>query len=200
VTLIVVRHGRTASNAAGLLLGRGDPPLDDVGRAQVAAIVPLIGTASMFVSSPLLRSRETAAALAGGNEIVVDDRWIELDYGEYEGIALGALPPDVWATWRSDAAFAPPGGETLAALGERVVDACTSLFEAAAGGDVVVVTHVSPIKAAVAWALGVGIEVSWRMYVAPASVTRIACRAGGAPSLHSFNECPWSTGEPPQDA
>jgi broad specificity phosphatase PhoE len=50
-----------------------------------------------------------------------------------------------------------------------------------------VVSHVSPIKAAVAWALGVGDEITWRMWVAPASITRIGC-SGPAPSLRSFNE------------
>jgi broad specificity phosphatase PhoE len=53
--------------------------------------------------------------------------------------------------------------------------------------DVVVVTHVSPIKAAVAWALGVGDEVAWRMWVGPASITRIGV-ADAVPSLRSFNE------------
>ena len=53
--------------------------------------------------------------------------------------------------------------------------------------DVVVVSHVSPIKAAVAWALGVGDEITWRMWVAPASITRIGW-SGPAPSLRSFNE------------
>jgi len=49
------------------------------------------------------------------------------------------------------------------------------------------VTHVSPVKAAVAWALGVGDEVAWRMWVGPASISRIGF-AGAAPSLRSFNE------------
>jgi broad specificity phosphatase PhoE len=58
-----------------------------------------------------------------------------------------------------------------------------------ADGDVVVVSHVSPIKAAAAWALGVGDEVAWRMYVAQASITRIGVGGpGGLPSLRSFNE------------
>ena len=190
--LTIVRHGRTAPNAAGVLLGRTDPPLDEVGRGQVAAIAPIVGAASLVVSSPLLRARETAAALAGDAEVVVDERWIELDYGDYEGVPLAEVPGDVWSTWRSDPSFAPPGGESLAGLGARVAAACAELFDAAAAGDVVVVTHVSPIKAAVAWALGVGVEVSWRMYVAPASITRVACRPGGDPSLHSYNETPWS--------
>ena len=51
----------------------------------------------------------------------------------------------------------------------------------------VVVSHVSPIKAAIAWALGVGDEVAWRLFVQVASVARIGVGPGG-PSLHSFNE------------
>jgi broad specificity phosphatase PhoE len=73
-------------------------------------------------------------------------------------------------------------------LGVRVRAACADLAEEAAQADVVVVTHVSPVKAALAWALGVGDDVSWRAYVAPASITRIAT-AGSQPSLHAFNGC-----------
>ena len=52
----------------------------------------------------------------------------------------------------------------------------------------VVVTHVSPLKAAVAWALDVGDAVTWRLFVAPASITRIAVRDDGGAVVHSFNE------------
>jgi broad specificity phosphatase PhoE len=77
----------------------------------------------------------------------------------------------------------------LLALGARVRAACEALSADAkdADGDVVVVTHVSPIKAALAWALGVGEEVAWRTFVAPASITRIGFGPRG-PVLHSFNE------------
>jgi broad specificity phosphatase PhoE len=84
-------------------------------------------------------------------------------------------------------AWAPEGGESLAALGDRVRAACAQLADDARERDVLVVTHVSPVKAAVAWALGVGDEVAWRMWVAPASITRIGF-AGSTPSLRSFNE------------
>ena len=190
--LIIVRHGRTAANAAGKLLGRADPPLDDTGREQVAALAPLVAGAALVVSSPLQRARETAAALAPpGVEITVDERWIELDYGDYDGTALADLPASVWDVWRADVTFSPPGGESLVSLAARVSAACEALCERASAADVVVVSHVSPIKAAVAWALGVGVEVSWRAFVAPASITRIACRTDGPPSLHSFNEQTW---------
>ena len=148
----------------------------------------------MIVSSPLRRARETAAMLAAGSgaDIVIDERWIELDYGAFEGVPFGDVPADVWEQWRADPSYAPPDGESLGALAVRVADACESLVDAARAGEVVVVTHVSPIKAAVAWALGVGVEISWRMYVAPASITRIDVGPRG-PSLRSFNECPWET-------
>lgn len=65
--------------------------------------------------------------------------------------------------------------------------ASEALVDDARARDVVVVSHVSPIKAAVAWALGVDDGVAWRMYVAPASLTRIGV-TGPTPSLRSFNE------------
>jgi broad specificity phosphatase PhoE len=188
--LIVVRHGRTEANASGLLLGRRlDPALDDLGRRQAVALAGVLATVpleSRVVSSPLRRSRETAEAL--GRPVEVDERWIELDYGDLDGTPLRDVPPDVWARWRKDPGWAPAGGESLVELGTRVRDACRAVADEAAERDVIVVTHVSPVKAALAWALGVGDEISFRAYVAPASVTTIAT-VGGGPSLHSFNGC-----------
>ena len=183
--LIVVRHGRTDANAQGLLLGRRlDPDLDATGRQQAAALAQHLGQVDRVVTSPLLRTRSTAAAL--GTEPEVDERWAELDYGELDGVPMRDVPVDTWRRWRSDITFAPPGGESIADLGLRVRDACESLADEAREHDVVVVSHVSPIKAAVAWALGVTDETTWRMYVAPASVTTIAITDRG-PTLHGFN-------------
>lgn len=197
--IVVVRHGRTEANARGLLLGRADPALDEEGRRQAARIAEGLGPLDVarVVCSPLQRCRATAeavvAALAAAPEapappeVEVDDRWVELDYGALEGRPVAEVGADRWAAWRSDVAWAPEGGESLAGLGERVRDACEALAKEAAERDVVVVTHVSPIKAAVAWALGVGDEVAWRLWVAPASISRIGIGPHG-PALRSFNE------------
>jgi broad specificity phosphatase PhoE len=183
--LIVVRHGRTDANASGLLLGRRlDPPLDAVGERQAVALARAIGSVDRVVTSPLLRARQTAEALAPSAEI--DERWVELDYGELDGTPLAAVPDDVFAKWRRDDGYAPPGGESLAALHDRVAAGCQELLTDAATRNIVVVTHVSPVKAAVAWALGVAPAVAWRMYVAPGSITRIAT-GRQAPSVQSFN-------------
>ena len=183
--LIVVRHGRTEQNRAGRLLGRLDVDLDDTGRAQAAALAAHVGPVDRVVCSPLARTRQTAAAWDAPVE--VDDRFVELDYGELDGTAMADVPAELWSAWRSDLDFAPPGGESIRTLGERVRAGCDSLRTAAAGGDVLVVTHVSPIKAIVAWALGVPDDVAWRMFVAPASITRIQVGERG-PSLHGFNQ------------
>jgi broad specificity phosphatase PhoE len=185
--LLLVRHGRTELNAAGLLQGRVDPPLDAAGRAQAAALatVPRLRQATRVVCSPLQRARQTAAML--GPPVTVDERWIELDYGGWDGRPFAAVTAHEWAHWRADPAWSPPGGESLGAVGSRVRAALAHLAAEAAEADVAVVSHVSPIKAAVAWALGVGDEVAWAIHLDPASLTRIAV-VGERGVVHSLNE------------
>jgi len=190
--LVLVRHGESAANAAGLLLGRTDSPLSDRGARQAAALGPLLGGVQRVISSPLLRTRRTAAALEAGTEIEIDERWVEVDYGEYEGQPLDAVPAEVWRRWRRDPHFRPPGGETLAEVAARVRLACEELFAEpgrgarAEHGDVVVVSHVSPIKAAVAWALRSDEPLDWRLHLSTGSLTRIGWGTEG-PVLHAFN-------------
>jgi broad specificity phosphatase PhoE len=183
--LVLVRHGQTEANARGLLVGRADPPLSDVGRRQAQRLATVIPARARVIASPLVRARETAKAF--GRPIEVDERWIELDYGALDGLAVDAVPAATWAAWRSDPHFVPAGGESLTSLGARVRAACDDLREEARRGDIVVVSHVSPIKAAVGWALGTGDDTAWRMFVEVASVARIEIGPWG-PTLRSFNE------------
>jgi broad specificity phosphatase PhoE len=185
--LVLVRHGETDANAAGLVLGRADPPLSPRGRVQAAALAAALAGADRVISSPLRRARETAAAFEC--PIVVDDRWIELDYGALDLQAIAAVDDSMWDRWRADPDFVPPGGESLRAVGARVRDACGGLAEEVRARDVVVVSHVSPVKAAIAWALGVDETVAWRMFVELGSIARVTIGARG-PLLVSFNERP----------
>ena len=191
--LILVRHGESVANAQGLLLGRTDAELTEAGRAQAEAARALVYDPVAEVrSSPLSRARDTAELLALGPPIVVDERWVEVDYGEFEAQPLSDVPAEVWQRWQLDRDFRPEGGETLAEVDRRTSTACEELFaiDGAAArrtdGDVVVVSHVSPIKAAVAWALGT-VDLYWRLHLRTASVTRIGWTRG-APILHGFNE------------
>jgi alpha-ribazole phosphatase len=184
--LYLVRHGRTAQNAARLLLGRMDVALDELGRRQAAALgaLPALHGAARVVSSPLARAFDTAAVL--GPPVTVDERWIEIDYGVFDGAELSAAA-ELWQGWDTDLEYRPPEGESLAEMGRRVRSACEDLWEEACSVDVVVVSHVSPIKAAVAWALGLGDEAQWRMFLDTASVSVIGPGRRG-PTLRSFNE------------
>jgi len=182
--LLLVRHGQTAENVQGVFLGHADPPLTDAGREQARRLAAELPRPTLVVSSPLQRARVTAEAF--GEPVRIDERWIELDYGDLDGRSPSAVSEDMWTRWRADASHAPPGGESLQHLGNRVRAACADISEAAASGTVVVVTHVSPIKAAVAWALEVPDDVAWRMYVEDASVTRIDIEPRG-PVVRWFN-------------
>ena len=183
--LIIVRHGQTTANASGLLLGRADVPLTETGLEQAAALAAAVGPVERVISSPLQRARQTAGAFDA--PVDVDDRWTELDYGIYDEKPITEVPPELWDRWRTDPEYSPPEGESLAAVGRRVRSACMELAERAADEDVVVVSHVSPIKAGVAWALGTGDLIAWRTFVGLASITRIGVTERG-PLLRTFNE------------
>jgi probable phosphoglycerate mutase len=191
--LTLVRHGQTAANAQNLLQGHVNHPLDDIGRAQVSllgAAVQKIAPVSRIISSPLLRAQQTAQAITEGLtqsiEVETDPRWIELNYGDFDGQPVNSVSAQQWATWRTDEHFRPPNGETLAELSVRVQESIEDLLNDTVHSHIVVVSHVSPIKAAVAWALGVGVEVSWRTALDRASMTTVRLDAKH-PALKTFN-------------
>lgn len=189
--LTLVRHGRTHANAGGLLQGHVDNDLDTVGLSQAATLGPAlvrVAPITRIIASPLRRAQQTAAAISGhcGIDVETDTRWIELDYGDYDGQPMASIAPEVWAQWRNDAHFRPPGGESMAELDVRVRAAIDDLVRSVDGGHAVVVSHVSPIKAAVAWALGVDIAVSWRTALDRASMSTIRLH-DVRPALVTFN-------------
>ena len=183
--LILVRHGRTAANAGGLLQGRLDLSLDDVGRRQAREVAAAIGSVDVVITSPLARAVETAQEF--GVDYRVDERWLELDYGTFDGLKLSEVPTEMWNGWRRDPGYAPPEGESMRSLDVRVRDACDEALAIARDRDVVIVSHVSPIKAAVAWALGADVQMAFRCHLEQAGVCRVVAGPSG-PVLRSFNE------------
>ena len=192
--IALVRHGQTAVNRAGRLQGRVDVALNELGTHQAAQLGLEFARepVTRVLSSPLQRARDTAAPIARAHALAVDtdERLVEIDYGEWDERGLREIGPEEWERWRGDPMFAPPGGESLRRVHERVVDFCTEQL----GDDLVVaVSHVSPIKAAVCWALGVDERATWRMFLDLASVSRIGSRDGNVPFLASYNEVPAPT-------
>jgi len=193
--IILVRHGRTQLNATHCLQGRVDAELDEVGENQATAVGAYLAQRdkpAKIISSPLRRAQQTAHRIATHfsiDDVVTDDRWIEIDYGVYDGLPLGDVPREVWNRWRTEPEFTPKGGESFAALHQRVHAACEELAANDVDGDVVIVSHVSPMKSASAWALGVDPAVSHRSRLDQAAICRID--VGGAnPVLVTFNEHP----------
>jgi alpha-ribazole phosphatase len=186
--IVFARHGQTAPNREGLVLGRADPELTEEGHQQAALLAAtLAGEAvTAVLASPLLRARQTAEAIgeACGVPVVLDDRLVEIDWGAWEGRPAGSLATSDVDRWKADKGTAPEG-ESLDSLAERVESFCTEHL--GQDGRVVAVSHVSPIKAAAAWALGVEGTVAWRMYLGLASITRVG-QGRTSPVLLSFNE------------
>jgi broad specificity phosphatase PhoE len=186
-----VRHGETAHNREGKFQGRADVELSARGLEQVARLATRLATADIAAvySSPLARARQTAMAIAAvaGCEVEADNRLIELDYGEWDGRPLVDIDAREWAAWRADPTFAPPGGESLIAVTGRVASFCRERL-ADREINVIAVSHVSPIKAAVCWALGVDERATWQMQLGLATITDVGARPDGSGYLSSFND------------
>jgi alpha-ribazole phosphatase len=185
--LILLRHGRTAANKAGLLQGRLDQDLDEFGVEQARRSAEVLldeFDVDAVIASPLKRAQQTAAAFE--MPVDTDERWIELAYGKYEGVPHADVPSEVWQAWSDDFHYVPEGGESLASLDDRVRGACDDIIERATDETIVVVSHVSPMKSAVGWALGTDIGISWRCHLDHASICRIDFRSR-RPILHTFN-------------
>jgi len=188
--IVFARHGQTAPNRDGLVLGRADPELTEEGHRQAVLLAAALAgePVAAIVTSPLLRARQTAEVVAGacggGVPLAVDQRLVEIDWGAWEGRPAGSLAVADVDRWRADDGTAPEG-ESLDSLSRRVESFCVETLED--DGLVVAVSHVSPIKAAAAWALGVDGTVAWRMFLGLASITRVG-RGRTSPVLLSFNE------------
>ncbi|MFJ6700428.1 histidine phosphatase family protein [Streptomyces sp. NPDC091272] len=186
-TLILVRHGRSTANTAGLLAGRTPGvALDERGAAQAAALpqrladLPLVAA----VSSPLQRCRETLQPLLDarpGLPLHTEERINECDYGEWSGRKLGELSdhPLMEVVQRHASAAAFPGGESLRAMQTRAVEAVrhwNEVIDAEHGSDAryVMCSHGDIIKSLVADALGMHLDLFQRIHVDPCSLTVIS--------------------------
>ena len=191
--LILLRHGRTPNNAEARLQGQFDSPLDEVGFEQAAAVGRAIRqrwAVDRVVASSRRRTKQTARAAGLGDlPTTIDDRWMEIDFGAYDDRRIGEVMAELGAAWASDISYVPPDGESMAALHERVGEAIAEMAEEAMTRNVVVVTHATPIKSAVAWLLGGGAEMIMRLRVSLASLTVFGPVAHGL-VLTEFNWCP----------
>jgi broad specificity phosphatase PhoE len=183
--LILVRHGQSTGNQQHLLVGRVDLPLTGTGRAQAQSLQSLLAGAVVAYTSPLQRARETAEFAMPHLTPEVDEAFIELSYGTFEERPLAELSPEEWAAMAADhEAPIAPGGESLAEVDRRVTTRLQQLQErhrelwTDPDRHLVVVSHASPVKSAVTWALGVPGAVAWRMRSDNAARSTLTWRLG----------------------
>ncbi len=188
----LLRHGQSESNAQGLLVGRSNPPLTDKGRAQARRVSEILVGVREVWSSPLERARDTARLAAPHLEARVEESFIEVDYGALDGSPLAHVTDDQWRAFETDHSVSFGGGESLASVDERVHRTLQALLEDPTSllhsddEHLLIVSHVSPIKSAATWALGVPGAVAWRTRIDNASLTTIGVRRG-SPHLVAMN-------------
>ena len=183
-TVVLLRHGRTTSNAGGTLAGHQPTELDDAGLAQAAAVGERLRTAGvvphLVLSSPLIRCRQTVAAALPDATVFEEPDLVECDYGEWSGQPLKTLAKlPLWKVVQAHPSAAVfPGGEAMAAMSARAVAAVRSADARATaehgdGAIVLACTHGDVIKAIVADAMGVHLDLFQRIAVDPGSLTVI---------------------------
>jgi probable phosphomutase (TIGR03848 family) len=182
-TLLLVRHGLTATTGHVLTGWMPGIPLDDRGRAQAAALAARLAPLRLdaIVSSPLERCMQTAAAVAAGRDgqpVMTEDRVGECRYGDWTGRPLKKLAHE--KLWRvvqahpSAVTFPGPGGESMPDMQHRAVAAVRD-WNARLGQDAtyLICSHGDVIKAIVADSLGLHLDQSQRIQADPCSLTVI---------------------------
>ncbi|MFC8824387.1 bifunctional RNase H/acid phosphatase [Streptomyces sp. NPDC057137] len=198
-TFVLLRHGETLLTPEKRFSGSGgsDPELSAVGRRQADAVATALaarGTIQAVVSSPLLRCRETAGAVATrlGLEVSVEEGLRETDFGAWEGMTFTEVREryaDDLSAWLASPDVAPTGGgESFTSVATRVAATRDALLARYAGRTVLVVTHVTPVKTLVRLALGAPPESLFRMELSAASLSAVAYYADGNASLRLLND------------
>ena len=182
--VLVARHGLTAATGSALSGRTPGIPLDDRGRAQADALAERLAPVKLdaIISSPLERCAQTAAAIAGRQpgafDVTVDDRLIEVGYGDWTGQPLRKLAREpLWRvvqTHPSAVTFPGPGGETLPDIQRRAVTAIRD-WNAKLGGEAVylICSHADVIKAILADSLGLHLDLYQRIQIDPCSLSVI---------------------------
>ena len=125
--VILVRHAQTQWNRAGMIQGQQDSPITERGERETAALLAALEdegyTAESVFSSPLTRARSMGEQLAALFQapLVIDAALMEQSFGRYEGLSTQELQAEADALFAHDAAFCPPGGESLAQAVQRML-------------------------------------------------------------------------------
>lgn len=197
--LVLLRHGETPLTPERRFsgTGSGDPGLSDTGRRQAeqAAQSALLRATDLtqILTSPLRRCRETAEIVGHALDlpVQVDGDLREMDFGDWEGSTFAEVEQRHHAdltAWKRSADVAPTGSmETFTALLQRITSAAGRIATTHPDTGILAITHVTPVKAFVAHALGAPALAFFAMELSPAALTRITY-TGAEPMLRTFND------------
>lgn len=189
LTIVLLRHGVTPLTLSGAYSGGGvpGPGLTGHGRMQAARAADLVHRVGRelwqdlpqpreIVASPMVRTQETAAPVAHriGGGVETDPAFAECVFGDWEGLTAAEVEerwPGDLRRWHETGTFQPPGGESIAQVGERVWGGVRALVDAGVDRTVVVVSHSVSVRALVGTALGAPASHWSRIRVAPASLS-----------------------------
>jgi alpha-ribazole phosphatase len=188
VRLLLVRHAATTWNAQQRFQGHTDVPLSQCGQQQVVALVQALRAETIHAcyTSDLRRAWETAHALAHprGLPLRQEPRLREMAFGVWEGLTYADLQqrdPSLLATWQQNPMqVAPPGGETLHQVADRVQAMLADIITAHQGHIVLLVSHGGPLRVLLCLALGLSPRAYWQFSLAPASWAELEVHAEGA--------------------
>ena len=199
--LLMLRHGQTEHSAQRRYSGRADLPLTELGQRQAAAAAARLANTNgvaAVVSSPLRRARQTAQPVADalGVPLTVHDGLIETDFGAWEGLTFAEArerDPDLHTRWLTDTSVAPPGGESMDAVHRRVRRVRDQLISEHGAATLIVVSHVTPIKALLRMALDAGPSLLHRLHLDIASLSVAEFYPDGPATVSLVNDTSFLT-------
>jgi len=198
VKIYLVRHGETDLNKDRRFRGHSDVPLNEDGVLQAAGaarILKLAGISNVY-TSPIRRAVETATAIAvvTGARMETDDDFVDIDYGEWQGLTVEEVEQrfgrSMLESWRRDpGAFTFPGGDSMRSVQSRLVPA---IEHAVAGGDgnIAVVSHLAVLKLCFLVIMKLPIDYFWRIDVYNGSVSMFSHGPDGVLKLEWWNRAP----------
>ena len=179
--ILLIRHGENDYVKKNRLAGRlSGVHLNAHGQEQAKALAEKLGDKPIkaIYSSPLERALETAAPLAQalGLEVQQRDGLVEVDFGEWQDQRLKALSrTKLWKTVQGlPSRMRFPGGETFADAQQRICREIETIARPHEPKDLIAcVSHSDPIKLAVAYFIGLPLDMFQRLSVAPASISAL---------------------------
>jgi broad specificity phosphatase PhoE len=181
IRLLLARHGATVWNAAGRYQGHTDVPLSPRGTQQAEALAGVLATETIqaVYASDLCRARDTAQMVARRLGVTVQPvaQWREIAFGAWEGLTFTEVQQRdarAMAAWQADPLHtAPPGGETLQQVADRIDVALTALVAAQRGHTVTLVAHGGTLRILLCLVLGLSPAAYRRFVLAPAALAEL---------------------------